>query len=226
MEDFTNYKLIGRGDVMNVSFGDDRSTYAVFTQEDVEDIEASNREGRVIKKSMDFIEMRFAGDRYKVVKRPVKMEADKDGPSDPQRFPNAWQAYQNQNHVAETGTRIEDWPVLSRGQMLDLKSRNILTVEALATMSDAHISFMGGVELKKKAAAWLLQAKDGAEASRLVEENEALRRDIESLKMQMASILSRNIEVTEEPKGRGRPPVKKETSDVINSSGDGEAIHE
>jgi len=221
MEDFTNYKLIGRGDVMNVSFGDDRSTYAVFMPEDVEDIEASKKEGRVIKRTQDFIEMRFAGDRYKVIKRPVKLEADKDGPSDMQRFPNAWQAYKNQSHVAETGTKIEDWPILSRGQVLDLKSRNIFTVEALASMSDAHISFMGGVELKKKAAAWIAQAKDGAEASRLVEENEALRRDMESLRMQMSSIMSKNVEASEEPKKRGRPPVKKETSDAIDSSGDG-----
>jgi hypothetical protein len=83
---------------------------------------------------------------------------------------------------------------------------NSHTVEMLADVSDANLSWMGARGMRDKAKAWLEQAKGGAALSKLQAENESLRADLDAMKAQIAA-----LGMAEEKRGRGRP--KKEIVD-------------
>jgi hypothetical protein len=73
------------------------------------------------------------------------------------------------------GTPLEQWPQLTVSQVHEFKAMNVFSVEQLAGMSDANAQrFMGGNELRRKAATFLKVSKDTAEAQRLATVNAEL----------------------------------------------------
>src|SRR5215813_13270974 len=93
------------------------------------------------------------------------------------RFPQAWAAFQARETKPIDGFPLEEWPQLTRSDMHYSKSKNIYTVEMLAGVDDSRIDNMGyGYrELRTKAKAFLVQAKDTEAAQKIAAENDRLK---------------------------------------------------
>ena len=101
------------------------------------------------------------------------------------------------------GTPLVMWPVVNKSQIKEAAFFEVRTVEQLAELSDANCRRMGMgyTELRSKAKAWLLAAKDSAVVTRQAAENDRLQGEIEALKEQIAALAA--------PK-RGRPAKEAE----------------
>lgn len=188
---FASPKITEVGNNVYASYGDDNGLYPVFSVEAVKDEEASIKEGRDIYKDVEWITIHIVGDKLTAHSRPVQ-------PNDKQRFQKHYEAFKNQNIQLNTGTPLTEWSLIGKAMAMNLKAMNIHTVEQLASVADGNLTWMGARDLQKKAIAWLDSAKENAGISKLSSENEALRRDLEAIKNQMAAMMS-------EPKKRGRP---------------------
>lgn len=178
------------------------------------DGKASADAGRDIYKDVEFVKIAIPGDKHSLVFQPATDVHRK-------RFPKAYEAFQRRAHTPMQGTPIEQWPVVSRSIVLNLKALHVHTVEALAEVHDGNIDRLGsqGRELRAKAKAWLAEAQTGAEATRLAAEKQALQDQLAALQAQMADLQRQMNEQGEQdeggteggypltpPKRRGRPP--------------------
>jgi uncharacterized coiled-coil protein SlyX len=153
-------------------------------------------EGRPIFEDLDYIEIMTPGNKDSIVQRPAT-QMDKN------RFAEHYQRYQARQDDDEyvDGTRLEEWPGITRGQCEELKFFNVQTVEQLATLADVNAQNIMGIQsLKAKAQAYLEDADSNALKQALAaqqEENARLQAQISELAEKMAS---------DAPKKRGRPP--------------------
>jgi hypothetical protein len=149
-------------------FAGDSKLYVVFYMQAVKNGGKSEIEGRPIYDDVPHIRIHIPGDKNNVVTEPVSDEYK-------QRFPLQWEKFQKQLSQSPEGTPLEQWPLLTTGQVHELKAMNVMTVEQLAGMSDANVTrFMGGYELRRKAETFLKVAKDTGEAQRLATLNAEL----------------------------------------------------
>ena len=149
-------------------FAGDAKLYVVFFMQAVKNGGKSEAEGRPIYDDVPHVKIHIPGDKNNVVTEPVTEEYK-------QRFPAQWDKFQKQLSQSPEGTLLEQWPLLTTGQVHELKAVNVMTVEQLAGMSDANVArFMGGYELRRKAETFLKVAKNTAEAQRLVTLNDEL----------------------------------------------------
>jgi len=150
-------------------FAADNRLYVVFHMEAVKNGFKSEQEGRPIFDDVPQGTIHIPGDKNNVVTEPVTEEYK-------QRFPQQWDKFQKQMSQSPEGTPLEQWPLLTTGQVHELKAVNVMTVEQLAGMSDTNASrFMGGYELRRKADTFLKVSKDTAEAQRLATLNDELQ---------------------------------------------------
>ncbi|AIV65800.1 hypothetical protein [Burkholderia pseudomallei] len=189
--DFATPHIHQQGNQLHVSHGDDSGLFVEFSLEPIHQEAESEKQGRPIYKDVPHIRIHFAGDRTKMIFRPVKMQDDQQGPSDPRRFPRQWAAFQEQRSQVQEGMPLEHWPPLSRSEVLSMKAMHIHTVEQLAAMTDSNLSWLGARELRDKAAAWLKNAEGGKETVRLTAENEQLRADLDAQKAQTRELAER-----------------------------------
>jgi hypothetical protein len=167
---------------------------AEFFPQAVQNNHRSGIEGRPIFETHPFVRILIPGDKHSIVER-------KATDTDKQRFARQWQAFQSGQAPVESGTPIEQWPILTVSQVAEFKAMHIRTVEHLAGLSDGNIAKLGpgGRSLVEKAKAFIAQAKDMAEGQRLAGENEHLRNEIATLKEQVAQLAAR-LEAQEEVK--------------------------
>lgn len=189
--DFATPHIHQQGNNLHVSHGDDSGLFVEFSLEPIHQEAESEKQGRPIYKDVAHIRIHFAGDRTKMIFRPVKMEDDQQGPSDPRRFPRQWAAFQEQRSQVQEGTPLEHWPPLSRSEVMSMKAMHIHTVEQLAAMADSNLSWLGARELREKAIAWLKNAEGGKEVVRLTAENEQLRADLDAQREQTKELADR-----------------------------------
>lgn len=191
--------IIGRGDVRQVSYGSDSGLYVEFRREDVFMPFKSEQEGRPVYEPVDFIKIFVPGDKTKCVDRPVRREAWGDTPSDVDRFPRQWEAYQRGARALESGIPLAEWPFMTTSQVKALNAVNIYTVEALAAVSDANLDTLGhgGRGLRDKAKAHLERMNDDSVSAKLAASNADLQRQLDELRAQIGG--------SDAPK-RGRPP--------------------
>lgn len=193
-----------------VSHGDDSGIIAEFEKQAIYNEHQSTVQGRAVYDDLDFIIMHFPGDKTKVVSRRVKTLGDNQGPADPERFPRQWVQFQAQQEQVQDGTPISQWPPLKKSEVLELKAMHIHTVESLASLPDTALTWLGSRELREKAKAWLDSAKGGAETTRLLAENEALRNDVDVLKRNFADLVAKKSETSDETEAK--PPRSARTA--------------
>jgi hypothetical protein len=169
-----------------VSYGDDRSVFAQFFSDAVLDQDQTKTQGRPIYKTVNMLRITFPGDNTKEIVRIVRMEPSGNTPSDPDRFPRQWAAFQNQEHQVVDGTPIEQWPPITKAQAMELKALKIYTVEQLASMPDGNLKWMGARQLQANARAWLEEAESGKKTIDLQNQIEALTRQIQAMQNQNA----------------------------------------
>jgi hypothetical protein len=140
----------------------------------------SEKEGRAVYDDVEYVEITVAGDTRTVVDERVK-------PEHKERWPQAYKAFKEGRELAEDGTPLEAWPLLTPGQVMEFKALNIRTVDALAALDDGNLNKLGtgGRNIREKAKAFLETAAGFAPASKALAE-------VEDLKAQMA-VMSETI---------------------------------
>jgi len=186
--DFASAQVHKSGNQLHVTHGDDKGLYVEFVMEAVLHPYKSEQEGRPIYEDVPHVHILFPGDTTKKVFRPVDLVGSESKPSDPQRWPQQWAAFQAQEAQVQTGTPLTEWPPISKSVALNLKGMGIHTVEQLAEVTDTALTWLGARDLRDKAKAWLAASTDGAAVLKLQKENDDLRADIEVLKRQFADL--------------------------------------
>jgi hypothetical protein len=182
---FSTPQVKQSGTSLHVEHGNDSNLYVEFTMEAIHQTFESAREGRPIFKDVPHIRIMFAGDKTKVVFRPVE-EQDKH------RFAPQWAAFERQEEQVQSGTPVTEWSPLTKSEAMELKSMNIHTVEALANLPDSGLNWLGGREMRNKAQKYLEVSKDSAVLTKMAAENSKLQADIDALKEQIKQLAKPN----------------------------------
>lgn len=158
--------------------------YVQFYYHTGKDDRATKAEGRPIYKDYEYIRVRVAGDNSSVIERPATV-------MDKRRFYKQYEQFKRQEEQKPEGFALEEWPGISRSQVLELKFFNVHTVEQLAAVSDAHgQKFVGFMGLRNKAIAYLAKLKEEAPAEKMREELAARDAEIAQLKSDLASLVA------------------------------------
>ena len=111
-----------------------------------------------------------------------------------ERWPEQYRAFKAGHDAVLNGTPLEEWPILNKAMIAELKHLQIRTVEELPGLSDVAVQGigMGGQMLRDRARGWLDEAQAEAFTSKMVHENDLLRSEVASLKTQVEE-LSRHL---------------------------------
>ncbi len=141
-------RKIENGDI--IPMGSDAEYHAEFTMEKVPNFEGT-----------DFVEvthlrLQAPGNTKSVYHQPVRMESYPGRPSDPERFPREWAAFQaGQN--CEAGLSIYNWEGVTAADARRFELQGIKTVQQLAHVSDMNLAGLGigAMALREKAREFL-----------------------------------------------------------------------
>ncbi len=118
----------------------DETLFVVFYMGIIKNESRSTEEGRAIFDDVECVRIIVPGDKNSVIDRPAQV-------SDKQRFLRQYELFKK--GVAEedqvSGTRLTDWPFLSRAQCEELRYLGIKTVEQLASVRDDITTKVPGV---------------------------------------------------------------------------------
>jgi hypothetical protein len=140
----------------------DESLFVVFYMGIVKNEAKSIEQGRPIFDDIECVRIIIPGDKNNVVDRPATLQ-------DRQRFLKQYDLFKAGAKEDEqlSGTRLNEWPFLTRAQCEEFKWMGIRTVEQLAEVRDDITSKVPGlVQLKQHAAVWLGKTKDAAQAAK------------------------------------------------------------
>lgn len=194
---FSTPQIIQQGQNYHVQHGTDQGLFVQFYFESIKNEEESLAQGRPIFSDKEYIKIIPVGDRNTVICEPVTEDHKV-------RFPNQYAAFKNQQVQPQEGTPLEEWPPLTKSQVMMMKSANVHTVEQLSVVSDGNLSNlgMGARDLREKAKTYLESAQTGAIPMAAQERINELEKQVEALKNQLTGF------EPEVAKKRGRP--KKE----------------
>lgn len=138
--------------------------------------------GRPIFKDVVMIRIITPGNRDNIVDRESQ-------PFDKIRFRAHWERYQKGESEIGDGTRLVEWPLVSRSMAEELRFVGFHTVEQVAEANDGACFKVTGLrELKARATAWLQATKDTEATAKLLAEKEAKESEIAALKAQIAEL--------------------------------------
>lgn len=177
------------GNHLHVTHGDDKGLFVLFHYESVEIPFRSEAEGRPIFEDKAYVTIIFPGDNTRKTVRPVKTTSDANTPSDPERWPKQWAAFQAQSEQPATGTPLTEWAAITKSQAMMLKALHIHSVDQLAVVPDHAMNWMGAREMQQKAIAFLQQRDHGKEQiSSLQEQLDAANAQREEQATQLADL--------------------------------------
>jgi len=143
-------------------------TYPRFFTESVKDILASEQQGRDIFKPEERVEIIMPG--ISQLTKPVeKVRQDHI-----ERWPEEYKKFKAGMEMSVDGTPLEQWPVLKREMVLELKFLGFQTIEQIAAMTDMAMQRipMMGRRLKELAIAYLDDEQAGAMLAAATAKNE------------------------------------------------------
>lgn len=129
----------------------------------------------------------------------------KQGRANPQ-WVQEWKAdyelYKAGQEIPLHGTPIRGWKMISGSKQEELIRMNILTVEALANLTDEGMQNVGmmALELKRRAQAWLAQDEKAGSAQKLKE----TQRRCDELEKTVASLEAKIAEWSKDAKGKAQ----------------------
>jgi len=177
----------------------------------------SEKKGRPIFQDQEFVKIIVPGDNRTEI---VRLATDQDR----ERFEKPYQLFQKQGQKSTTGTPLEEWPLLSKSQVAELKGMGFRTVESVSHASEATRGAMP-LELRSlqtQAGAYLAQATDASASSRLAGENDRLKGEVSRLEGETRRLAEqvRKMEADANkpppqppspvPRGPGRPRLERE----------------
>lgn len=153
-----------------------------FHMEAIQDKVASAREGRPIFIHQERVQHLIPGSPNQPVE--IVNQSHRD------RWPEQYEAFKRGEEMAHEGTPLEQWPILNRAQVLELKALGIFTVEQCADLSDTAMQRIpiAGQRIRDRARAYIDEAEKTAFVEKLNRENEALSSRIASLEHQNAEL--------------------------------------
>lgn len=157
--------------------------YPRFFLDEVQDNVASEQAGRAIFKSEERVEIIMPGNaQTRFVAKVNREHTD--------RWPKEYAAFKEGIEISPDGTPLEEWPILKRSQVLELKYLGFKTVEQVRAMDDHAIQRvgMGGRNLKNMAIAFLDDAERLAMTARLSAENDRKDEQIAALQRQVTEM--------------------------------------
>lgn len=179
----------------------ERNVIVEFYMDSVEFKHESEKQGRPVFREIPHIRVQVPGDRNNIPVSKV-MEYHK------QRYPMAWAAFERGlQEPTVSGTKLTEWPQITRSQCKEAEYFGVYTVEQLASVSDGNLQRMGmgWLELRRKAQAFLDIAASTAAQTAQAEENQRLKDQLASMQQQIQALSDRAEEEKRKP---GRP--KKE----------------
>jgi hypothetical protein len=181
MSDFTTRLPTARDYFRSTSISPERDpTQPRFFMDPVQDEVATAREGRPIFRERELIQILQPGSPN----QPTFEVTDEHR----QRWPDQYAKFKQGLEQSAAGWPLEQWGVLSRAQVLEMKAIGLSTVEQLAGMSDVHLQQirMGGRRLRDLAKAALDDAEATAMLSAATRENEQMRAEMAELRAALA----------------------------------------
>lgn len=159
----------------NARYAHDNKLFVTFFKHPRKDEKKTLAEGRPMYNDEDYVRIMVPGDKDSIVIRPAR-DMDKE------RFAKQFAAYQAGEGESHQGTPLKAWPMVTRGQVEELKFFGVHTVEALAELADIHVQkFMGVGTLKDQAKAFIQNAKEAAPLVQLNAAVEAKDNEIAAL---------------------------------------------
>ncbi len=191
------------GGEQNARYAHDNKLFVTFFKHPREDKAASLKEGRPIYKDEDYVRIMVPGDKDSIIVRPAR-DMDK------QRFAKQFAAYEQGESASMDGMPLKAWPMVTRGQVEELKYFGCHTVEQLADLADIHVQkFMGMGTLKEQAKAYIQSAKENAP---LVQLNAAVEQKDSEIAALTEAINDLKTIVTDLQEADGKPAKKKKAS--------------
>ena len=143
-------------------FAGDESLFVVFYVNAIQNQAKSIEEGRAIFDDTECVRIIIPGDKNSIIDRPATVQ-------DRGRFAKQYAMFKAGLKEDEqiTGTRLDDWPFLTRAQIAEFRYLGLRTVEQLAECREDIVSRVPGLrEIKSNAGQWLGKAKGAAEAAK------------------------------------------------------------
>ena len=163
----------------------DAHLLVVFYMGTVKNEARSLEEGRHVVDDVECVKIMIPGDKNNTLDRPASIE-------DKRRFAQQYAAFRQGKEGDDqlSGTRLQDWPFLSRGQVEELRFLGVKTVEQLGNIGD-NVNYPGLQQLKAHAKSWMATAKDSAYAAQQTERLERQDNEIATLKAALADQAAR-----------------------------------
>lgn len=151
----------------------DGNNFPQFYMQSVQDHAASEMAGRPIFREEEWVNIIMPGN-------PTTRPVFKVNNEHRERWPKEYAAFKDGIEMSPEGTPLEEWPILRKPQVLELKALGFKTVEHLRDMDDLAIQRigMGGRILKERAEAFLDDAARIASNTQLSAENERLNAEV------------------------------------------------
>jgi hypothetical protein len=137
-------RKVENGDM--IPLGSDAEYIAEFTLEKVPNFDGTDFE------EVPHLKLQAPGNTRTVYHQPVRLDSAPGRPSDPERFPREWAAFQAGQSL-ESGTSIYNWDGVTSGDARRFELAGIRTVEQLANVADVHLAGlgMGALALREQA---------------------------------------------------------------------------
>lgn len=133
-----------------------------------------------------------------------------------QRFREPYEHWKRGEMPSDSGTPLEQWPLMDVAMVAQMKASNIFTVQQLGTLTDAAIDDRRGArEWREKARAWLDQAKGAAGDVEARAENARLKDEVKALQEQMRELLKRENSLGYDKPKRGRTRSEPEDDHIV-----------
>ena len=104
-----------------------------------------------------------------------------------ERWPKEYEAFKKGVEPDLNGTPLEEWAILNKAMVMELKAMHIRTIEDVATLPDTAVQRIGrgGYALRDRALAFLDQAKEQELVTRLTAQDEQHKDEIAVLRRQV-----------------------------------------
>ena len=185
-----------------------------FEEKAVKD-ERASRDGPAIFDTVHFVRVIVAGSRaegpiYELWRR--KDDGTEKRGEGYKRFGKPYEEWKAGQAPSQTGTPLEQWPLMDVAMVAALKAAHVYTVQQLADLPDSALDQSirrGGREWRAKALAWLDEARTAAGDAEARTTIARQQEEIDELKGQVKELLKRSNNLGyDKPKKGNRAPAE------------------
>lgn len=182
--------MLGNGSYTRTEGSAPGQAHPRFFMESIHDELSSAAKGRPVFHDEPRVEVIMPG--IANLTKPVFRVTDviDNGMNAMQRWPEAYKAFLEGCEISPDGTPLEEWSILTRSAVLELKALHIRTIEDVAGLSDVagQQVGMGWMGLRDRARAYLNEADRAALSESLTKRNDELEAEVIQLRSQVEDL--------------------------------------